>query len=157
MQYLVISSCKKSRVACCISRFLIPRHPVPTQSGESPSLPCTSERSPFRGCGLELAPRLDYPRPPTPTSMGRGLSWRARDYTVCRPIGVPGFSVQPHVLHVQHSGRMQSLRHVRSRSDDGVIVGRCIVMCSTPKGVRRVRCKATALEIRTFASVLTTP
>ena len=44
---------------------------------------------------------LDYPRPPhTPTSTGRGLSWRARDYSVCRPIGVPGFSAQPHGLRV---------------------------------------------------------
>ena len=137
--------------------FRIPRHPVPTQNGEPPSLPCTCEGSPVRGCGLELAPRLDYPRPPTPTSIGRGLSWRARDYTVCRPIGVPGFSVQPLVLHVQHSGRTLSLRHVRSKSDEGVLVGRWIVMCSAPKGVRRVRCKTTALKIRTFATVLTTP
>ena len=61
------------------------------------------------------------------------------------------------MLHVQHPGRTLSLQHVRSRSDECVIVGRWIVMCSAPKGVRRVRCKATALEIRTFASVLTTP
>ena len=136
---------KKGRVACCLTH----KHPSPT----------TSEGSPVGGCEFDLAPRLDYPRspPPTPTSIGRGLSWRARDYTMCRPIGVPGFSVHPHVLHVQHSGRTLSLRHVRSRSDEGVIVGRCIVMCSAPKGVRRVRCKATTLEIRTFASVLTAP
>ena len=118
-----------------------PRHPVPTRHGEQ----------------ARAHPDSTILAPHTPTSIGQGLSWRARDYSVCRPIGVPGFSVQPHVLHVQQSGRTLSLRHVRSRSDDGVIVGRWIVMCSAPKGVRRVRCKATALEIRTFASVLMTP
>ena len=112
-----------------------------------------------RGGEFDLAPRLDYPRspPPTPTSIGRALSWRARDYTMCRPIGVPGISVHPHVLHVQHSGRTLSLRHVSSRSDERVLGDRWIVMCSAPKSVCRVRCKATALEIRTFASVLTPP
>ena len=61
------------------------------------------------------------------------------------------------VLHVMRSGRMLSLRHVRSESGEGVFVGPWMGICSAPKGVSRVRCKATALEIRTFASVLTTP
>ena len=142
VQYLVISLCKKSRVACCLSRV-----------EDSPVTQYPRDTANKRGL---TQTRLSSP-PHTPTSIGQGLSWRARDYSVCRPIGVPGFSVQPFELHVQHSGRTLSLRHVRSRSDEGVIVGRCIVMCSAPKGVRRVRCKATALEIRTFASVLTTP
>ena len=136
---------KKGRVACCLTH----KHPSPS----------TSEGSPAGGCEFDLAPRLDYPRPPppTPTSIGRALSWRARDYTMCRPIGVPGLSVHPHVLHVQHSGRTLSLQHVSSRSDERVLGDRWIVMSSAPKIVCRVRCKATALEIRTFASVLTPP
>ena len=61
------------------------------------------------------------------------------------------------VLHVKPSGCMLSLRHVRSESGEGVFVGHWMGMCSAPKGVRRVRCKATALEIRTSACVLTAP
>ena len=61
------------------------------------------------------------------------------------------------VLHVMPSGRMLSLRHVRSESGEWVFVGHLMGMRSAPKGVRRVRCKATALEIRTVACVLRAP
>ena len=61
------------------------------------------------------------------------------------------------VLHVIRSGRMLSLRHVRSESGEAVFVGHWMGMCSAPKGVRRVRCKATALEITTSVCVLTAP
>ena len=54
------------------------------------------------------------------------------------------------VLHVMASGRMLSLRHVRSESGEGVFVGPWMVMCSAPKGVRRVRCKATDFTFDSF-------
>ena len=149
VQYLVISLCKKSRVACCLSRVEdspVTQYPRDTANHHRSRAPARAHPD-----STILAP------PHTPTSIGRGLSWRARDYSVCRPIGVPGFSVQPFVLHVQQSGRTLSLRHVRSRSDERVLVGRWIVMCSAPKGVDRVRCKTTTLKIRTLATVLTTP
>ena len=73
-----------SRLTCCL-----------LHDAEQQSLLCPS------GCVLDLAPKLDDPRSPTtPTSIGRCLSWRARHCTVCRPIGVPGFSAQPHGLRV---------------------------------------------------------
>ena len=61
------------------------------------------------------------------------------------------------VLHVEPSGCMLSLRHVRSESGEGLFVGPWMGMCSAPKGVRRVRCKATDFTLDSFLRLLSGP
>ena len=75
------------------------------------------------------------------------------------------------LLHVQPSGRMLSLRHVRSKSGEGCSLGLGWAwrmpfpnsifdggesMCSAPKAVNREHWMATAFELRAFVCVLTT-
>ena len=60
-------------------------------------------------------------------------------------------------LHVKPPECMLSLRHVRSESGEGLFVGPWMGMCSAPKGVRRVRCKATDFTFDNFLRLFSGP